>query len=217
MSVLQQSWAYFAYGKGFWGLVLMAGFFALAATIGFIRLANAIKWVLEKIAFASGWLLIALMFTTCIGITARKFSIPIPLTKFQEMEWHLHTIIFSAWMGYNYTINAHPRVDSYTETFQYRSKAWVEFWLLLIFALPFMWVVVHHGWDFFWTSYVQGERSENAIGLDSRWIIKGIFYLGNWLVLLGVMSVLLRLIVLLFGGKSQEETQLQIGHAELEV
>ena len=58
----------------------------------------------------------------------RKFGIPIPLTKFQELEWHVHCTIFSLWMGYNITINAHPRVDSYTETLGHRARAWIEFW-----------------------------------------------------------------------------------------
>ena len=84
---------------------------------------RAIKLMLEKIAFGSGWLLVVLMAVTCIDIFGRKLGIPIPLTKFQELEWHLHTAVFSAWMGYNYLINAHPRVDSYTEHFSYRKKA----------------------------------------------------------------------------------------------
>jgi len=78
-------------------------------------------------------------------------------------------------------------------------------------------VMVYHGWEFTWTSYVQGEGSENVLGLDHRWIIKGIFYVGLWLVLLGVVSVLIRLVAFLFGGRTQQETGLQIGHAELEV
>ena len=63
----------------------------------------------------------------------------------------------------------------------------------------------------------QNERSENAIGLEHRWIIKGVFYLGLWLLLAGVVSVMLRLIVFLFGRRPQSEVELQIGHAELEV
>ena len=182
-----------------------------------LALSNFIKRMLEVVAFASGWLLIVLMCVTCIDVFGRKFGIPIPLTKFQELEWHLHTTVFSMWMGYNYTINAHPRVDSYTETLKYRTKAWIEFWGLLLFALPFIAVMVYHGWEFTWTSYVQGEGSENVLGLDHRWIIKGIFYVGLWLVLLGVVSVLIRLVAFLFGGRTQQETGLQIGHAELEV
>ncbi|MDX2156755.1 MAG: hypothetical protein SFW09_09610 [Hyphomicrobiaceae bacterium] len=182
-----------------------------------IRISDAIKVLLEKVAFASGWLLVVLASITCIDVFSRKLGIPIPLTKFQELEWHAHTAIFSFWMGYNCTINSHPRVDSYTETLKFRAKAWIEFWGCVIFALPFMYVILQHGTEFFFTSFWQGENSENPNGLEYRWAIKGVFYLGLWLLFLGVFSVWLRLIVFLFGGRSQEEVRLDIGHAELDV
>ena len=127
-----------------------------------LALSNTIKRMLEVVAFASGWLLILLMCVTCIDVFSRKLRIPIPLTKFQEFEWYLHTAIFSMWMGYNYTINAHPRVNSFTEGLRFRTRAWIELAGCLLFALPYTWVLVHHGWDFVLTSYVQDERSEQA-------------------------------------------------------
>jgi TRAP-type mannitol/chloroaromatic compound transport system permease small subunit len=181
-----------------------------------IRLSNLIKAALEKIAFASGWLLIVLMCITCTDILARKLALPVPLTKFQELEWHMHAAIFSLWMGYNYVINAHPRVDSYTETLRFRTKAWIELLGCLLFALPYTWLMVQHGWDFVWTSYVQGEGSENVVGLSHRWIIKGVFWVGLWLLLAGVLSVMMRLVAFLLGGLPQSEVELEIGHAELE-
>jgi TRAP-type mannitol/chloroaromatic compound transport system permease small subunit len=182
-----------------------------------LAISDAIKTLLERIAFAAGWLLVVLASITCFDVFCRKFGIPIPLTKFQELEWHVHCAIFSLWMGYNVTINAHPRVDSYTETLKYRTKAWIEFAGCIVFALPFMWVMLYHGWPFFWDSYRQDEWSENPNGLPWRWIIKGVYYLGLWLLFLGLVSVFLRLVVFLFGGRTKEETGLQIGHAELEV
>lgn len=182
-----------------------------------IRLSDAIKYLLEKVAFVTGWLLVVLAGITCMDVVSRKLGIPIPLTKFQELEWHVHTVVFSCWMGYNCTINAHPRVDSYTETLRYRTKAWIEFWGCVLMALPFMYIMLKHGADFFWTSYLQNESSENPNGLEYRWAIKGIFYVGLWLLFLGLFSVWLRLIVFLFGGRSQEEVRLEIGHAELDV
>jgi TRAP-type mannitol/chloroaromatic compound transport system permease small subunit len=181
-----------------------------------LGISNAVKKVLEVVAFAAGWLLIVLMCITCTDVAARKLGIPIPLTKFQELEWHMHTALFSMWMGYNYTTNAHPRVDSYTETLKFRTRAWIEFWGCLLFALPYTFLLAYHGWDFFFVSYLQDERSENAIGLEDRWIIKGVFWIGLWLLLAGVVSVMLRLIVFLFGHRPAEEVDLQIGHAELE-
>ena len=182
-----------------------------------IGISDAIKWLLEKIAFASGWLLVVLASITCFDVFCRKFGIPIPLTKFQELEWHMHCTIFSLWMGYNITINAHPRVDSYTESLGHRARAWIEFWGCAILAIPFMYVMLYHGWGFFWGSFFQGENSENPNGLPLRWAIKGLFYMGLWLVFLGLISVMLRLIAYLFGGLSKEQVRLEIGKAELEV
>ena len=182
-----------------------------------LSISNSIKKMLEAVAFASGWLLIVLMCITCTDVVGRKLGIPIPLTKFQELEWYMHTTLFSMWMGYNYVINAHPRVDSYTESLNFRTRAWIEFWGCLLFALPYACLLVYHGWEFFWTSYWQNERSENAVGLEHRWLIKGVFYIGLWLLLAGVVSVLLRVIVFLFGSRRPSEVELQIGHAELEV
>jgi TRAP-type mannitol/chloroaromatic compound transport system permease small subunit len=182
-----------------------------------LAVSDAIKNALQVVAFASAWLLIVLMFITCTDVVGRKLGIPIPLTKFQELEWYMHTALFSMWMGYNYVINAHPRVDSYTETLKFRIRAWIEFWGCLLFALPYCYLLVYHGWDFFWVSYWQDEGSENAVGLEHRWLIKGVFYIGLWLLLAGVVSVMLRVIVFLFGDRPPSEVDLRIGHAELEV
>ncbi len=55
-----------------------------------------------------------------LGVHAARY------TKLQELEWHFHAAIFSLWMGYCYTINAHPRVDSFLEGKSYRARAWIE-------------------------------------------------------------------------------------------
>ncbi|HET7671299.1 MAG TPA: TRAP transporter small permease subunit [Burkholderiales bacterium] len=183
-----------------------------------LGIANALYRFLERIANASGWLLIVLMFVTCVDVLFRKLGVVgFPYTKAQEMEWHLHTAIFSLWMGFNYCINAHPRVDSYTEKLGYRRKAWIELAGCLVFALPYMLVLVWYGWDFVKTAWVFNESSDAALGLPYRWIIKAIMYAGLWLLVLGIVSVMLRLIVFLFGNRPAEEVDLRIGHAESEV
>ena len=129
------------------------------------------------------------------------------------MEWHLHAAIFALWMGYCYVINAHPRVDSYTEALSFRWRASIELAGCLLFALPFMGVILYFGLDFLKISFLQGEGSENVSGLHYRWIIKGVFVFGLLLVFVAIVSVILRLVVYLFGKRSQEQVNLQIGHA----
>ena len=78
-------------------------------------------------------------------------------------------------------------------------------------------LVAYYSIDFVALSYSLGERSDSSVGLTHRWIIKLIYAFGLWLVVLGIVSVLLRVIVFLFSGKSEEEVNLQIGHVVTEV
>jgi TRAP-type mannitol/chloroaromatic compound transport system permease small subunit len=180
-----------------------------------LKTSDALHRLLERVADAAGWLLIVLMAVTCVDVTFRKFGVVgFPYTKFQEMEWHLHTTIFSLWMGFNYCVNAHPRVDSYTEKLGFRAKAWIELAGCLVFALPYTAVLLWYGWDFVKTAWVFNERSDSALGLEWRWLIKGILYAGFWLLFLGILSVLLRLVAYLF---YKQEAQLNIGSSVSQV
>jgi TRAP-type mannitol/chloroaromatic compound transport system permease small subunit len=120
-------------------------------------------------------------------------------------------------MGYGYTINAHPRVDSFTENLTLRRKAWIELAGCVLFALPYMALVAYHSLDFVAASYAVHEQSTSTVGLTHRWIIKAIYAAGLWMVVLGILSVLARVIVFLFGGRSQAEVDLQIGTTVLDV
>jgi TRAP-type mannitol/chloroaromatic compound transport system permease small subunit len=182
-----------------------------------LELSEGLRRMLEVVARASGWLLVVMAAVTCFDVLARKTGLPVPLTRLQELEWHFHAALFSLWMGYGYTINAHPRVDSFTESMTLRRRAWLELAGCLILALPYMALVAYHSWSFVTASYAVHEQSTSSVGLTHRWIIKGIYSAGLWLVVLGILSVLARLIVFLFGGWSQAEVNLQIGSTTLDV
>jgi TRAP-type mannitol/chloroaromatic compound transport system permease small subunit len=108
-------------------------------------------------------------------------------------------------------------VDSYTEHLPLRRKAWLELIGCLVLALPYCALVAYHSLDFVGSSYALAEQSDSTIGLRYRWFIKGIYAAGLWLVVLGILSVLLRIIVFLFGQRSPEEVNLQIGHTVVDV
>ncbi len=182
-----------------------------------LKLSEALRRLLELIALVSGWLLVIMACVTTFDVVARKFGVQLPYTKLQELEWHFHAAVFSLWMGYCYTINAHPRVDTFTERLTYRNRAWVELVGCLVLALPYIALVAYYSLDFVASSYALGERSDSTVGLTHRWVIKGIYAAGLWLVVLGILSVLLRVIVFLFGDRSEAEVNLQIGHVVTDV
>jgi TRAP-type mannitol/chloroaromatic compound transport system permease small subunit len=167
-----------------------------------LALSDAANRVLERIASLSGWLFLVLMGVICFDVLTRKVGYQIPgfgSTMLQELEWHLHTVIFSMWLGYNYVINSHPRVDSYTDGLSLRSKAFIELAGCLIFAFPYTYILLYHGVGFVAFSYQIGEGSEAVIGLSHRWIIKSFLYVGLVLLMLAIVSMTLRLFVYLFG------------------
>jgi TRAP-type mannitol/chloroaromatic compound transport system permease small subunit len=99
----------------------------------------------------------------------------------------------------------------------YRGKAWVELIGCLLLALPYMTLVSYYSIDFVEASYRIGEQSDSTVGLTHRWIIKGIYAAGLWLVVFAILSVLLRVIVFLFGRLPRKEVNLQIGTVITEV
>jgi TRAP-type mannitol/chloroaromatic compound transport system permease small subunit len=182
-----------------------------------LRTSETLRRLLEWIALGSGWLLVIMACVTTFDVVARKFGLQLPYTKLQELEWHFHAAIFSLWMGYCYTINAHPRVDTFTENLTHRGRAWIELWGCTILALPYMALVAYYSLDFVAGSYRLGEQSDSTVGLTHRWVIKGIYAAGLWMVVLGILSVFLRVVVFLFSGKSEAEVNLQIGHVVTDV
>lgn len=182
-----------------------------------LNASEVLRRLLERVALLSGWLLVIMAVVTTFDVIARKFGLRLPYTKLQELEWHLHAAIFSLWMGYCYTINAHPRVDSLTERLSHRGRAWIELIGCVVLALPYVALVAYYSIDFVLLSYSLSERSDSSVGLTNRWIIKLVYAIGLWLVVLGVVSVLLRVIVFLFSGKPEKEVNLQIGHVTMEV
>jgi TRAP-type mannitol/chloroaromatic compound transport system permease small subunit len=182
-----------------------------------LKLAETMRRMLEVVALASGWLLVIMACVTTFDVVARKFGLPLPYTRLQELEWHFHAAIFSLWMGYCYTINAHPRVDTLTERVSYRGRAWIELAGCLLLALPYCALVAYYSLDFVAQSYRLAEQSDSTVGLTHRWIIKGVYAAGLWMVVLGILSVLLRVIVFLFGEKPAREINLQIGHVITDV
>lgn len=172
-----------------------------------LTIAGWIESVLRRIAEASGWLMVVLMVVICFDVVTRKFGFQVPglgSTRLQELEWHLHTVLFAMWLGHCYILNAHPRVDTLTAHRKLRSRAWIEIMGCLAFALPYIGVVAWYGLGFVAMSYATGESSEAVIGIPHRWIIKGLFVFGLWLAVAAVVAMLLRLIAFLFGGVGRE-------------
>lgn len=163
---------------------------------------------LSRVALFVGWLFLALTAVVMFDVLSRKFGFQLPgmgSTRLQELEWHLHTALFSFWLGVGYIKNAHVRIDIALASASPRTKAWMELAACVLFALPYCALAIYFSADFAWTAFASNEGSPSANGLPWRWIPKTFILAGLVLLLLSVVSVMFRVIVFLFGPERLRE------------
>lgn len=171
-----------------------------------LRISDFVERLLKSIADIGAWAFIACIAVIVLDVVTRKFGFQIPglgSTPLQELEWHLHAVLFCCWLGYAYVRNAHVRIDVFTNALSRRAKLWLEIGGCLIFAIPYLSIALPYAQDFFWLSYQQGESSDAPNGLGSRWVVKLFLYVSFLTVLLAVITVIMRCFVALFGAPEQ--------------
>lgn len=188
--------------------------------------------ILERICAFFGrvgsWLIIPLILIIVYDVVTRKiifiqqfvmnswlydFLSP---TKLQEMEWHLHAVIFLLAYGLAYLNGTHVRVDIWRERQSERRRGWLELIALLVLAIPYCGVLIYQSWFFVEKSFLQGEGSPAMTGLPHRWIIKSFLLIGAALLMASLLSTLMRLAVYLFGSSTLRQEALRrldmVGH-----
>jgi TRAP-type mannitol/chloroaromatic compound transport system permease small subunit len=167
-----------------------------------LAVSDAVNAVLERVAMAVGWLFLVTVAVIVFDVLSRKFGFQLPgmgSTRLQELEWHLHTALFSFWLGVGYIKNSHVRIDILVSNISPRRQAWTELACCLLFALPYCLLAIYFSLDFTWIAWVDNEGSPSANGLPWRWIPKGFITIGLIMLLAGVISVMMRIIVFLYG------------------
>jgi TRAP-type mannitol/chloroaromatic compound transport system permease small subunit len=171
-----------------------------------LRLAGFLERVLKAIADAGAWAFLACIAAITLDVLTRKAGFQVPglgSTRLQELEWHLHAVLFCTWIGYTYARNGHVRIDVFLTSTTPRTRLWLELMGCLLFALPYLWIALPYAHDFFWVSFSQRESSEAPNGLGARWIIKLFLYGAFVTILVAVVAVMLRCVVALFGSPEQ--------------
>jgi TRAP-type mannitol/chloroaromatic compound transport system permease small subunit len=171
-----------------------------------LRAARVLERILKFIADTGAWAFIGCIAVITADVVTRKAGFQIPglgSTRLQELEWHLHSVLFCTWIGYTYILNGHVRIDVFITRTSVGTRLWLELAGCLLFALPYLWVALPHAHDFFWISFMQGESSEAPNGLGARWIVKLFLYGAFITILMAVVAVMLRCVVALFGSPEQ--------------
>ena len=184
-----------------------------------IRVGAALERIVTFCGRLAAWAGVALVLVTIIDVITREFAqsswdtlrdfsewqqSAFGSTKLQELEWHLHTILFLLCLGWAYVKGSHVRIDIFRERCSERTRCWIEIAGILLFLLPFTVLVVWFGIDFTASSLAQHESSASAGGLGHRWIIKAVLPAGLFLLMLAGIARLLSCVAKLTGAPERD-------------
>lgn len=162
------------------------------------KISHGLDSVVSRIGRIAAWAGLLLIAVTLFDVITRRFLV-LGSTKLQELEWHLHVVLFAFVLGYAYLKDSHVRIDLVRERLSLRARWWIELMGCVLFLIPYCALVIYFSYDFALRSFDVNEISASATGLSHRWIIKAAIPLGFSLLALAGLAVLLRKIVQLFG------------------
>lgn len=189
-----------------------------------LRISRSLRTFVDRIGRFGSWFAIPLVLITTFDLAVRKTGwVQIWLvenvspyfgsTLLQELEWHMHTVLFGLVLGFGYIWNTHVRVDLVRENLNFRKKAWIEFLGLNFFLIPFTLVLIYFAFMYAYDSWAInrneacawwecGEVSASLVGLGHRWIIKLLLAFCFLLVLVAGIAVWLEMFIALFGPRN---------------
>jgi len=182
--------------------------------VGVLRLSEALSAFADLIGRLAAWLFLPLAIVIFYDISQRymlnywpEFQQTslyelLPSSKLQELEWHIHAVLFLLCLGFTYVRNAHVRVELVREKLKPRTRAWIEMLGCLLFILPYCYLVLSVSYGFVERSFLSNEGSSATTGLPYRWIIKSFILTGFGVLAIAALGVFLRHLVYLFGPPS---------------
>jgi TRAP-type mannitol/chloroaromatic compound transport system permease small subunit len=199
-----------------------------------LKASRGLRRVVEIVGRFGSWFIVPLVLVTVLDVVARKltfqgehgaYGLQIWLkenisryfesTLLQELEWHLHTVLFALVLGFGTIYNTHVRVDLVRDHVSFRKKIWIEFLGLSCFMIPYLLLVIYFASSWVVDSYKLGEISASTVGLSHRWIIKGILVAGLITATIAGVAVWLQVALLMWqGDKAKRFTLLTLDWPE---
>ena len=177
-----------------------------------LKLADGLDRFSRSIGKGASWLILPLIFIIMFDVITRKidyikeWSAEITINYgysvsfiLQDLQWHIHGVLLMLSFGFGYLMNAHVRVDIFREMGSRRTQCWIEFFGLVVFAIPFLCFVLAKSIDMVALSYHQGEGSESMVGIPWRYVIKSAMPIGFFVMLVAAFAMTIRVAAYLWG------------------
>jgi len=162
-----------------------------------LKLSGLVDALNGRVGRAIMWLILAAVFLSAGNAIARK-AFRIGSNALIDMQWYLFSGVFLIGAGYVFMKNIHVRIDFVSSRLTPRARSWVDIIGIIVFLLPFCWIVILMSWPLFFNAWKSGEMSQNAGGLI-RWPVYLLMPIGMFLLLIQSISELIKRFAFLRG------------------
>ncbi|MFQ5849516.1 MAG: TRAP transporter small permease subunit [Candidatus Binatia bacterium] len=169
---------------------------------GWLKVVEHIDDFNTRVGKLVAWLQLPIMAIIMFDVVFRRF-LDVGSVMLQELEWHLHTILFLFAAAYAYQSDVHVRIDIIRHRLSERARAWIELIGCFLFLIPYTAIVLWLSIGFVERSWGLGEVSDAPGGLPYRWLIKSSMPLAFSILFLQAWSVALRKIIQLLNRQSR--------------
>lgn len=162
-----------------------------------LRLSRLIDALNEFVGRHLAWLVLAMVLISATNAVARKLFAA-SSNAFLEIQWYLFAAVFLLAAGYTLLRQEHVRIDVVLGRFQRRTQVVVESVCILLFLLPFGFIVIDLVLPLVVKAYETNEMSSNAGGLI-RWPVYALVPAGFSLLMAQGVSEFIKRVAFLRG------------------
>ncbi len=131
-------------------------------------------------------------------VVALRYGFSMGRIWMQELYVWTHAFVFLAASGYTFREDGHVRIDLIYGSRSPRTKAFINLFGSLVFALPFLLFLTKWSWPIVSRSFSNMERSSEAGGLPGLFVLKGAILVFCITMILQVLALMTRCLLTLF-------------------
>ncbi len=162
-----------------------------------LKLSSLIDGLNHRVGRMVMWLVLAAVLISAGNAVIRKVF-GTSSNAMLEVQWYLFAAVFMLGAAYAFLENAHVRIDAVSSRFSAKTRNVIDILGILIFLLPFCYLVLTLSWPLVIQAFQTGEMSQNAGGLI-RWPVYAVLPIGIALLVLQSLSELVKRIAFLTG------------------
>lgn len=170
-----------------------------ATTQAMTTLADRLDAFTAGVGRAVSYLMLITVFI-CFANVCLRYAFGIGIVWLQESFVWSHTLAIMLGSGFALLRGGFVRVDTFYNRMGCRGQALVDLFGTLFFMAPFLWMMAHYGWPFFYSSWQMGEGSAYQTGLGALYVLKGSLLVFVALVGLQGLSIFLRCLLTIATG-----------------